>query len=286
MLNLTNPETIKEILGKYDISPNKILGQNFLIDRKVLDKIIEAADLKPADNVLEIGPGMGTLTDALCSKGANILAIETDPDLIVVLEDLLKDCQSVKIMAEDFLDINFKEIEPIFHGGPYKIVSNIPYYITSPVIRKIFSFPVKPVEVVLLVQREVAERIAAEPGDMSLISLYVQFHGTPELRGVVKPSSFYPAPKVESAILKITVDKNIDLPEEKEKLLWRLAKMGFSARRKTLANNLMAGLHVEKDKIEKIIEPLGFGGKVRAQELSVGDWLRLMVALDKAGMLG
>lgn len=276
MFDLTSLQTIESFLKKYNLAPNKFLGQNFLIDKDVLDKIIETADSEAGDNVIEIGPGLGTLTQALCAKGANILAIEKDRDLIPVLEDSLRECKNLKILNEDFLQINFEKINLVFGGGPYKIVSNIPYYITSPAIRKIFSFPVKPTGIVFLVQREVAERISAPAGEMSLISLYVQFYAAPEVVGIVKPSSFFPQPKVESAILKITIGKKVELPEEETKKLWRLAKMGFSSRRKTLANNLAAGLHRETAEMREFLKNAGFNEKARAQELGVEEWKRLL----------
>lgn len=292
MFDLTNPVIIKDILSKYSLAPNKFLGQNFLIDQNVLDKIIETADIKEDDNVLEIGPGLGTLTVALCNTGANVVAIEKDKELIVVLEENLKEYnKKLIIINDDFLQVDFhphlfkkdggEEINSAFENKPYKVVSNIPYYITSPVIRKIFSFPVLPTEIIFLVQREVAERIAAPAGEMSLISLYVQFHGTPSVMEIVKPESFLPAPKVESAILKIELCKKNNLSPEQEKELWHLAKIGFSSRRKTLANNLAAGFRRKNSEIKELLKKTGFGENARAQELSVDKWIKLLKAMKK-----
>lgn len=300
MFNLTNPATIKSILSKYNLAPNKFLGQNFLVDQNVLDKIIETADLKAGDNVLEIGPGLGTLTDALCRAGANVAAIEKDKELIPVLKDNLKKYKNLSIINDDFLQIDFEKVKTLLLGNGvsklnletpfpsershtpinYKIISNIPYYITSPVIRKIFSFPVKPTEIVFLVQREVAERISAKQGDMSLISLFVQFYGTPSVIEIVKPESFFPKPKVESAILRISIDKKRKISQEKVNALWHLAKIGFSSRRKTLVNNLSAGFRLPRKNFEDIITSLGFTDKARAQELSVEDWIKLLGKMD------
>lgn len=322
MIDLTNLTTIQSLLKKYNLSPNKFLGQNFLIDKNILDKIIESADLstfggsavggKSGGNVLEIGPGLGTLTEALCQKGANVIAIEKDKDLIPVLEENLKEFKNVKIVNDDFLAIDFNSIfagfchceEPgkatrqssmplenteiaslpvvarndrkeDFLEFRYSVISNIPYYITSPVIRKILSAEHLPEQIVFLVQREVAERIAAKPGDMSFISVFVQFYGTPSVVEIVKSESFWPAPEVDSAILKIVLDRKRKISEEEKKELWRLVKIGFAARRKTLANNLSAGFHVPREKIEETIENLGFDKKARAQELGVDDWIKL-----------
>lgn len=278
MLDLTNPATIQSILKKYNLAPNKFLGQNFLIDENVLYKIIEAADLKAGDNVLEIGPGLGTLTEALCQKGANVIAIEKDKDLIPALRDNLKDFETFTLIEDDFLELDFEKLISAFRKKgktKYSVISNIPYYVTSPVIRKILSAEHLPEQIVFLVQREVAERIAAKAGGTSFISVLVQFYGTPNVVEIVKPESFWPAPEVDSAILKIVLDRKRKNSAEEKKGLWRLVKIGFAARRKTLANNLSAGLRIPREKAEEIIKSLGFGAKARAQELEVEDWIKL-----------
>lgn len=314
MLSLVNEKIIKDLLKKHSITPNKFLGQNFLIDQKALDRIIETADLRPGDNVLEIGPGLGTLTQSLLAKGANVVAIEKDKELIPVLEENLEEFKNWKIIKEDFLQVDFEEISSAFSGYfeqaervkgfhqfqnshiiplgslclskttkitkqenfNYKVVSNIPYYITSPVLRKIFSFSVLPTEIIFLVQREVAERIANAAGGMSLISFYTQYFGEPSIQEILKPESFWPAPKVESAILKIILKKKQNLSLAREKELWSLAKIGFSSRRKTLANNLAAGFHKKNSNMKEILKKTGFRENIRAQELDVKDWIRLM----------
>ncbi len=330
MIELTNPDEIKILLSKYNLAPNKILGQNFLVDEEVLEKIIVTAEIKEGDNVIEIGPGLGVLTEAMLAKGANVAAIEKDKDLIPALEENLKEFKNIKIINEDFLEIDLETIFSAFFCHPersdsevegsrplrmdvamprdsstspcraslrmtadnlktinFKVVSNIPYYITSPVLRKILTAKIRPEKIVFLVQREVAERISAKPGDMSVISVFVQFYGAPSVAGIVKPKSFWPAPKVESAILKIVLDKEPALAGEELKDFWRLVKIGFSSRRKTLANNLAAGFsafggsavggHISREKIKKILKKLGFADKTRAQELSVEDWMRLVI---------
>jgi 16S rRNA (adenine1518-N6/adenine1519-N6)-dimethyltransferase len=278
-LDLTNPNTIQSILKKHNLAPNKFLGQNFLVDKNVLDKIIATADLEAGDNILEVGPGLGTLTYALLAKGAKVVAIEKDKDLISALKENLQEFKNLELVNDDFLELDFEKLISAFREKgktKYSVISNIPYYITSPVIRKILFSEHLPEQIVFLVQREVAERISAQPGDMSFISVLVQFYGAPEAVEVVKPNSFWPVPEVDSAILKIVLDQDREISEEEKRELWRLVKIGFSSRRKTLANNLSAGLRIPREKIEEILKSLGFGAKVRAQELSVEDWIKLI----------
>lgn len=280
MFNLTNPTTIQKILTKYRFSPNKFMGQNFLVDKAVLGKIVAAAEISKGDNVLEIGPGLGTLTGALLEAGAKVWAIEKDKKLAGVLCDLFGANKNLKIINEDFLIYGSRtsigEVGLRVKNLRYKIVSNLPYYITSPVIRKILSWREKPELAVFLVQKEVAERICVKAGQMSFISVFTQFYARPEIVEVVKPSSFWPKPKVDSAILKIISREKTKISESEENELWRLVKIGFSSRRKTLANNLSAGLRLPRGKIEEILKTAGFSGKVRAQELGVADWIKLI----------
>lgn len=275
MFDLTNPDTIQSILKKYNFAPNKFLGQNFLVSEEVLGKIIETAGIKEGDNVIEVGPGLGVLTQALLAGGANVVVVEKDRELIPVAEENLKEFKKVKIINDDFLAADLNALAAGFGGRSYKIVSNIPYYITSPVLRKILTAEIRPQEIVFLVQREVAERISAKAGDMSVISVFVQFYGTPSVVQIVKPESFWPAPKVESAILKIILDKEPALAGDELKDFWRLIKIGFSSRRKTLANNLIAGYRAKPADVRDLLKEAGFSEKTRAQELSVENWLRL-----------
>ncbi len=280
MLDLTNPIAIQKTLAKYGLSPNKFLGQNFLVDKNVLGKIVAAAKISKGDNVLEIGPGLGTLTGALLEAGAKVLAIEKDKKLAGVLRDLFGANKNLKIISTDFLiygsPTSIEEVGLRAENLRYKVVSNLPYYITSPVIRKILSWREKPELAVFLVQKEVAERICEKPGKMSFISVFTQFYGETEIRAVIKPSSFWPKPKVDSAILKIIPREKTKISESEENELWRLVKIGFSSRRKTLANNLSAGLHIPRAKIEEILKLSGLNEKIRAQELGVAEWVKLL----------
>jgi len=242
------------------------MGQNFLVDNEVLDKIIAAADISSQDTILEIGPGLGVLTEGLSEKAKKVIAIEKDDKLTEMLEGKFSGT-NVEILHQDAL-----EFDPI-ELSEYKLVANIPYNITSLIIRKFLETSNKPERLILMVQKEVAERITAKQGDMSLLSVSVQFYAQAEIISLVKNTSFYPAPKVDSAVIKISprsIDESID-----EKEFFRLVKFGFAAKRKTLENNLSAGMHITKDAAADIIKKAGLEAKVRAESLSIENWKKL-----------
>lgn len=249
---------MKEILKKYGIKPSKRLGQNFLIDKGVLEKIIEAAKLSADDIVLEIGPGLGVLTIELAKRVKKVIAIEKDERMCKILRENLKDYKNVEIVNEDILKISNDKIQMPneIQSSNYKLVANLPYYITSPVIKKFLETENKPELMVLMVQKEVAQRITAQPGNMSLLSVAVQFYADAKIIDYVSKKSFYPQPKVDSAIIKI-VPKPI--PKINTEKFFNLVRKGFSSKRKMLKNNL--GIDI--------------GSKARAQELSIDDWLNL-----------
>ncbi len=272
----------------------KSLGQNFLIDKTVLDKIISASDLDKNDAVIEIGPGLGTLTQELSARCKKVIAIEKDNKMAKMLENRILNFEyeisNIKtpnskfqipnslIINDDILKINLDElIKKYASGGKYKLISNIPYYITSPIIKLFLEAETKPELIVLLVQKEVAERICAKPGKLSILALSVQIYGEPEIIGYVNKSAFYPEPKVDSAILKIKNIKKgaLDRAPENNKNLFRIIKIGFSAKRKKLANNLSAGLNIDKKETEKILSKAGINLNARAQELRLEDWEKL-----------
>lgn len=256
----------------------KHLGQNFLTDKDVLKKIIDAADLpagrqglKSSDIILEIGPGTGILTLELAKRVKQVIAVEKDKRMCEVLKNELnvRNVRNVQIVNEDVLKI-FNE----FSMTNYKIVANIPYYLTSPLIRKFLEAENKPSLIVLMVQKEVAERICAQPGDMSLLSIAVQFYAEPKIIAYVSKNSFYPVPKVDSAILKIEPRMNANLGPNERELFFKLVKQGFSAKRKMLKNNL---------KIDgEILEQINLNPKIRPEGLSVGDWIKLFTLLKDA----
>jgi len=275
---------IKKLLKEQDLKALKSLGQNFLIDEKVLGKIIQASELNKNDLVLEIGPGLGTLTNELVKKCGAVVAVEKDKKMAKLIEEKPKATfanvafgfsSSLKIINDDILKINLNElIKKSSKNKKYKLISNIPYYITSPVIKLFLENSIQPELIVLLVQKEVAERICAKPGKLSVLALSVQTYGEPEIVSYVDKSSFYPVPKVDSAILKI---KNIkkEFSEEYYKGLFKIIKIGFSSKRKKLINNFSAGLQISKEESEHILQKAGMNLNARAQELSLEEWNKL-----------
>lgn len=242
---------------------NKIkrLGQNFLIDRKTIKKVVKIADLNPKDTVLEIGPGMGALTQELAKK-AKVLAVEKDYRLYEILKQRFKD---IEIINQDILKYNPKKKN-------YKIVANLPFYITAPVLRKFLEEKNQPKEMVLMIQKEVAQRICAQPPGMNILALSVQIYARPEIISYVSKKCFVPVPKVDSAIIRITPHKKYKADER----FFKLIKAGFSHPRKQLANNLAEGLKLDKKKIISLLEKNNINPKARAESLGINNWLQLI----------
>lgn len=269
------------------------LGQNFLRDEAVLQKIIDASELNSEDFVIEIGPGEGVLTEQLAKCAKKVLAIELDNNLIPILEKKFVDQKNIEFVHGDILNINLSEliknnVETPRRGvsamGTYKLIANIPYYITSPIIRLFLEQEYQPQEMILMVQKEVAERICAKTGKMSILAVSVQYYADPKLLFYVDKKSFFPVPEVDSAVIKITTHKSqntnkLQTTKEQTKHFFKVVKAGFSAKRKTLLNNLTNGLQLDKKIVEKKLETLGLKPTVRAQELSVNDWKKLSSAL-------
>jgi len=285
----------KELCRAYNIKPSRSKGQNFLINEAVYDKIVEAADLKEDDVVLEVGPGLGFLTAKLAARAKRVVAVELDDKLAEVLKTGLtaRGIKNVEVINKNILELRImnheswdKKSESKIHDSvfsiqySYKIVANLPYNITSVFLRKFLSVEHKPSLMVLMLQKEVAERIVARPGEMSLLAVSVQFYAKPEIIEYVPARDFYPAPEVDSAIIRLRImnyeSKIMNKVDERE--YFRLVKIGFSARRKMLKNNLANGYHIGQKEAENWIKRTGFNEKVRAQELSVDDWLKLLEA--------
>ena len=276
---MLNEEEIKRIFKKGDLKILKSLGQNFLIDEKVLQRIVEVSDLKKEDVVFEIGPGFGTLTEELLEKCGKVIAIEKDKKLAELLKSKIS-CKNVEVINDDILKIELKEfIKKHSSNEKYKLVSNIPYYITSPIIKMFLESDIQPESIVLLMQKEVAERICAKPGKLSVLALSVQVYGEPEIAGYVDKPSFYPEPKVDSAILKIKNIHRDAINCDFTKDLFKIIKIGFSSKRKKLVNNFSAGLHIKKTQSEKILLNAEIGLNARAQELSLEEWRKLVILL-------
>lgn len=275
-------EDIKKTLKEEDLKVLKSLGQNFLIDEKALEDIIAASQLNPGDTAVEVGPGMGVLTFALSKRCKKVIAIEKDKRMSSFLrKEILKtfgENSNIEVISGDILKLNLPKLFQERGIGKYKVVANIPYYITSPITKLFLETEIQPEMIVVLMQKEVAERICAEKGDMSILALSVLLYGKPELVRIVGKDSFYPVPKVDSAILRIS-DISRKYSSEEYASIFKVIKIGFSAKRKRLSNNLAAGLEIGKDKAEDLLLQIGVDKNARAQDLEVEDWIRLKDAI-------
>lgn len=273
-MDLFSLKGVKNLLKRHGISPSKRFGQNFLIEKAVFFKIIKAASLNPKDTVLEIGPGIGNLTQELAKRAKRVIAVEKDKKMIEILKETARNLKNVKIIQADIL----KARENQLPSSNYKIVANLPYYIVSPVIRKFLEADPPtggpPKEMVLMVQKEIAQRICAKPPDMSLLAVSVQFYAKPEIVSFVLKKSFWPSPKVDSAIIKIS-----DIKSQKSKidknLFFKIVKAGFSQPRKQLANNLSRMLRLDKETIRSWLLKNNIQPNQRAETLSIDDWEKL-----------
>ncbi len=249
------------------------LGQNFLSDESIAQKIVESANLSGGDLVLEIGPGKGILTEKLAKKAKQVVAIEIDKNLAKRLRNKFSNQKNIEIIENDILQIDLKKLKTKYNvpEREYKIIANIPYYITSKIIRLFLESDFPPQEMILMVQKEVAQRIIATLGKMSLLSVSVQYFSQPKMLFEVSRNFFSPIPKVDSAVISIkTKSKQPD--KKTTKHFFRVVRTGFSSRRKTLLNNLSSGFNIEKYKLLNILEDLNFSKNTRAQELSIEEW--------------
>jgi len=322
-MNLTDKSQLISYLKSHSLYAKKGLGQNFLIDKDALAKIIEAAELGPDDFVIEIGPGLGVLTQELVKKAGQVVAVELDEKLAEMLASSFQTVISndseksheisrldksmarndkPEIINADILELSISEIVA---EKKYKVVANIPYYITSKILQFFLTLKNKPESIVLLVQKEVAERITAKPGEMSILALSVQAYGEPEIVDDVPKESFFPAPKVDSAILRIknvhafgchferseksheisrlekSMARNDDSCRKSEKDFFRIIHIGFASKRKTLLNNFSAGLRIDKALANSIITSSNINPNARAQDLGLDDWVQLTKAFSK-----
>lgn len=283
-------------MKKYHFQPNKRLGQHFLISKKMLQRIIQTANLSKKDIVLEIGPGLGTLTQELAQRAKKVIAVEKDKRMVEILKDVLKDHQNIEIIHGDILKILrdcpsdtvlLFQKDCIRGTVPYKIVANIPYYLTSPLIRLLLESKNPPQEMVLLIQKEVAQRICAKPGKMSLLAVAIQFYSQPKIISYVSKKSFWPQPKVDSAIIKITplslrgATRQLARSDEAISKFFQIVKAGFSSPRKQLVNNLYQKLNLDREKIKAALTQCRLDIRVRAANLRVEDWINLSSLLPK-----
>ena len=277
---LGNPQNTIEVLQKYNFNFQKKFGQNFLIDEHVLDKIIRAAEITKDDYVLEIGPGIGTMTQYLACAAREVTAVEIDRALIPILEDTLKEYDNVSIINEDVLKVDIAALAKEKNGGrPIKVVANLPYYITTPIIMGLFESHVPLESITVMVQKEVADRMQVGPGtkDYGALSLAVQYYAKPYIVANVPPNCFMPRPAVGSAVIRLTRHQKPPVEVMDEKLMFRLIRASFNQRRKTLANGLKNSgeLNLSKEVITAAIEKLGKGSSVRGEALDLEEFARL-----------
>ena len=285
---LGNPQNTIEILKKYDFSFQKKFGQNFLIDTRVLDKIIAAADITKDDFVLEIGPGIGTMTQYLAAAAGRVTAVEIDKALIPILADTLKDYDNVNIVNQDILKMDIQKLVDEENGGkPVKVVANLPYYITTPIIMGLFESRVPIESITVMVQKEVADRMQVGPGtkDYGALSLAVQYYAKPYIVANVPPNCFMPRPNVGSAVIRLTRHETPPVSVKDEKLMFSLVRASFNQRRKTLVNGLSNSPEItfSKDDILRAVEQLGLGMTVRGEALTLEQFARLSDLFTEIG---
>lgn len=280
LAKLANPQETIQVLQRHDFHFRKKFGQNFLIDPHVLDKIIEAAGIGKEDFVLEIGPGIGTLTQYLCERAGKVLAVEIDPKLIPILQETLSGYDNIEIIHGDILKQDIQGIADRYNGGrPVKVVANLPYYITTPIIMELFESHVPLANVTVMVQKEVAERMQAQPGtkEYGALSLAVQYYAWPYLAANVPPNCFMPRPAVGSAVIRLDCLSRTPVAVKDEKLMFRLIRASFNQRRKTLQNGLTnsSGLDFSKEEIRQAIQAVGLDPAIRGERLGLEQFAAL-----------
>ena len=279
-MKLGNPKNTIEVIQKYDFDFQKKFGQNFLIDERVLEKIISAAEVNKDDFVLEIGPGIGTMTQYLAENAREVMAVEIDKNLIPILSDTLSAYDNVSILNADILKVDIAKIVEEKNGGkPVKVVANLPYYITTPIIMGLFESHVPIDSITVMVQKEVADRMQSGPGtkDYGALSLAVQYYAEPYVVANVPPNCFMPRPKVGSAVIRLTKYKDALIKVTNEKLLFQLIRASFNQRRKTLLNGLNNSPEIAatKEQIQTAFEKLGFPANVRGETLTLKEFAAL-----------
>jgi len=271
------------LLRRHSIRPLKRLGQHFLVEPRALDQVVAAAELTGTETVLEVGAGLGSLTQALAGKARRVIAVEVDQRLLPPLREVLGSLDSVELLIADILAL---DLESTVGSEPYLVVANIPYNITSALIRHFLESEAAPQRLVLTVQREVAQRVIAGPGQMSLLALGVRVYGTPSLRARIPARAFYPRPQVDSAVLRVDVHDRPGVERELMEPVFQLAKAGFGQRRKMLKNTLAGELGWPVLKSAELLAAAGIQAHARPQELDVEDWARLAGTALRLGLLG
>lgn len=271
-VDLTSVRELRRLLSAHGMHPNKAFGQNFLIDRAVLRQIVAAAEIDAADSVLEVGAGTGVLTRELARQARRVVAVELERDMLALLAETTRGLSNVEIVARNLL---YLDPVDVFGDAPYKLVANLPYYITAPTFRHFLESANAPRLIVVMVQDEVAERITAAPGDLSLLAVSVQFYGKPRIVARVPAGAFYPAPKVDSAILRVDVNAETSLTPPERDQFFRVVQAGFSAKRKQLHNALEQALHLSPETVRAWLQAANIDASRRAETLDIAAWLTL-----------
>ena len=271
-IDLTNIRELRNLLFAHDMRPNKSFGQNFLVDRSVLANIVEAAEIDASDEILELGAGTGVLTRELAKQARRVVAVELERNMLALLAKMTSNYVNVELLARNLL---FVDPADVFGAAPYKLVANLPYYITAPTFRHFLESANPPRLLVVMVQHEVAQRIVARPGDLSLLAVSIQFYGRPQIIARVPANAFYPAPKVDSAILRVELHAEAPLTAGERDSFFRVVQAGFTERRKQLHNALTRGLHRKNEDIRAWLQAADIDTSRRAETLSIEEWLRV-----------
>lgn len=286
MANLGNPKNTIEVLQKYHFNFQKKYGQNFLIDPHVLDKIIGESGIEKEDMILEIGPGIGTMTQYLAEAAREVVAIEIDKNLIPILEDTLSEYKNVTVINQDVLKVDLRKlVMEKNQGRPIKVVANLPYYITTPIVMELLESKLPIESITIMVQKEVAERMQQTPGskEYGALSLAVQYYAKPEIVANVPPNCFMPRPKVGSAVIRLTLHQNPVIEVEDEEFMFRLIRASFNQRRKTLINGIgnAPNVNVGKEEVKAALEEMGLSENIRGEMLSLEEFAGLSNLLRK-----
>ena len=278
---LYSPSHVKEVLERHGFKFSKSLGQNFLIDGNIVRKIVSEANITSNDYVLEIGPGMGTLTEELALRAKKVVAVELDNTLIPILEETIGKYNNVEVIHGDILKVDIEKlINDKLNGGPIKVVANLPYYVTTPIIGKLIEDNLNIDSIIVMVQKEVAERMVAQPGgkEYGTLSVFINFYCQPEIIVKVPKTVFMPQPKIDSAIIKLKIKK--ELPEIDRDKFSKVVKASFSKRRKTIINSLSSyGFNIDKDIIREVLENANIDLNIRAENLSIEDFIKISKTL-------
>jgi 16S rRNA (adenine1518-N6/adenine1519-N6)-dimethyltransferase len=274
----------KELLQQYQMHARKGLGQNFLVNSAILEKITQAAGLTSSDLVIEVGPGLGVLTRRLVEKAGHVIAVEVDERMVEVLQNTLGANSNLSLINRDILEVDPLDLivqesskfsSKLIQPYQYKLVANLPYYITQPIIRRFCEAKLKPALMVVMLQKEVAKNIVAKPGDLSILAISIQFYGKPQIVDIVPAGNFYPAPKVDSAILKIEMYPQPAVAVTSEANFFKTVRAGFCAARKQVANALSQGLDISKPEVRSLMQKAAVEPQKRAETLTLEEWARL-----------